>query len=294
MIVSCPTCRARFRLNGDRHRGKRVTLKCVRCGHVFKAAFPLSPPDEPLRVMVAHSDQNLCAAVGTILKKERIPFHVSNDGHQALSCMEAAPPQVALIDVALPGLYAFEVVEKVRNRPGLRDVKIILLSSVYNSAAYKRSPSSLYGADDYIEKHHLSDHLLTKINRLTAIAPQPGRAEAAGGQRSGAEDADFIEKMNAVIAAAEKEEVSAGLDGLVIEKAKRLARIIVSDISLYNQERVDEGVRNGTFFDILGNEIEEGRRLFRERFTPEICRHEDFLQAAFESFVERRRRELGA
>ena len=47
-------------------------------------------------------------------------------------------------------------------------------------------------------------------------------------------------------------------DPEAVEKARRFARIIVSDIALYNQEAVIEGLKNGTFYDLLRKDIEEG------------------------------------
>ena len=54
------------------------------------------------------------------------------------------------------------------------------------------------------------------------------------------------------------------------EKAMRLARAIASDISLYNEEKIREGIENDTFFDAIAGELEEGRPTLarRERFGP--------------------------
>ena len=79
----------------------------------------------------------------------------------------------------------------------------------------------------------------------------------------------FADEMNSKILQAETEETSADASFEVPEKARRLARNIVSDIALYNQSKVEEGVQDGTFFELLAKEIGEGRRLFKERF-PEL------------------------
>jgi DNA-binding response OmpR family regulator len=216
--------------------------------------------------------------------------------------MDALRPRVAVVDVALQGLYAFEVVEKIRRRPGLENVKVILLSSVYNYTAYKRSPNSLYGADDYIEKHHIPDDLVLKINRLLVDAAPASGPAAAGeteqdGRRLSTADEvmpslDFINTVNEKIQSAEAQEVSAG-DATERERAERLARIIVSDISLYYQERVDEGILEGNWSELLANEIKEARRLFRDRFPSPQIQNSRILEAAFLDLLEKRSRELG-
>ena len=43
------------------------------------------------------------------------------------------------------------------------------------------------------------------------------------------------------------------------ELAFRLARAIVSDIALYNQKKVREGIEKDCIFDLLNEELEEGR-----------------------------------
>ena len=54
------------------------------------------------------------------------------------------------------------------------------------------------------------------------------------------------------------------------EAARRLARAIASDLSLYNEEKIVEGITRDTLFDKLTEEIEEGRALFRSRVAPEL------------------------
>ncbi|HOU92094.1 MAG TPA: hypothetical protein PLU22_13675 [Polyangiaceae bacterium] len=54
------------------------------------------------------------------------------------------------------------------------------------------------------------------------------------------------------------------------EAARRLARAIASDLSLYNEEKIVRGIENDTLFEELDEEIEEGRALFKSRVSPEL------------------------
>lgn len=49
------------------------------------------------------------------------------------------------------------------------------------------------------------------------------------------------------------------------ERARQLARAIASDISLYNEAKIVEGIEQDNLFDMLSNEISEGRDLFNKR-----------------------------
>lgn len=294
MIVSCPECSARFRVRAERVAGKKVSLRCARC----KAVFAVSPDEESMRaentqVLVAHADMNLCQTIGELLARDQIGFVAYHDGNAALDGMERHLPQVVVVDVALPGLYAFEVVEKVRSRPGLNEVKIILLSSVYNKTAYKRRPSSLYGADDYIEKHHLPDELVPKVRRLARLSTGASAPKKSGPQTAAAQVDDF-DALNETIRHAEEQETAATDRQDAANKARRLARIIVSDIALYYQDKVEAGITDGSFYELLAAEVEEGRRLFAEKVDPSMLAQEDFLQHAFDDFIARRQKELAA
>jgi hypothetical protein len=54
------------------------------------------------------------------------------------------------------------------------------------------------------------------------------------------------------------------------EAARRLARAIASDLSLYNEEKIVGGIQNDDLFDALKEEIEEGRALFKSRVSPDL------------------------
>lgn len=64
------------------------------------------------------------------------------------------------------------------------------------------------------------------------------------------------------------------------EAARRLARAIVSDIQLYNQDKVREGIENDSIFETMKDELEEGRALYAERVAPEIIERHDFFDLA--------------
>jgi hypothetical protein len=54
------------------------------------------------------------------------------------------------------------------------------------------------------------------------------------------------------------------------ERARQLARAIASDLTLYHEKKIVEGIENDTLFDAMSHEIDEGRALFKSRVTPDI------------------------
>lgn len=64
------------------------------------------------------------------------------------------------------------------------------------------------------------------------------------------------------------------------EAATRLARAIASDLSLYNEEKIIEGIQNDSLFDVLKDEIEEGRELYRSRVSPDLFESTNYYDRA--------------
>ena len=55
-----------------------------------------------------------------------------------------------------------------------------------------------------------------------------------------------------------------------IERARQLARAIASDLTLYHEQKIIQGIEDDDLFEVMSGEIEEGRALFQSRVTPEI------------------------
>ncbi len=62
--------------------------------------------------------------------------------------------------------------------------------------------------------------------------------------------------------------------------AFRLARAIVSDIALYNQDKVAEGIKNDSIFELMDEELAEGREHFYTRVSPELNNRDHLYERA--------------
>ena len=71
------------------------------------------------------------------------------------------------------------------------------------------------------------------------------------------------------------------------DQAKRLARAIISDVAIYNREKVEQGIKSDTIFDLLADEIEEGRQHFLSRVTAEIAASKIFDLALVDVLIKR-------
>ena len=69
------------------------------------------------------------------------------------------------------------------------------------------------------------------------------------------------------------------------EAARRLARAIASDLSLYNEEKIVEGITNDNLFSVLSEELEEGRALFKSRVSPDLYARNFYDRAVIDILV---------
>lgn len=73
------------------------------------------------------------------------------------------------------------------------------------------------------------------------------------------------------------------------EAARRLARAIASDLSLYNEEKITQGVQNDNLFDVLSDEVEEGRQLYKSRVSQELYARNFYGRAIVDILVKSKR-----
>ena len=70
------------------------------------------------------------------------------------------------------------------------------------------------------------------------------------------------------------------------EAARRLARAIASDLSLYNEEKIVEGIQQDSLFDLLSEEIEEGRALYKSRVSPQLYQKNFYDRALVDILIK--------
>ena len=59
--------------------------------------------------------------------------------------------------------------------------------------------------------------------------------------------------------------------------ARRFARLLISEIKLYNAAKVSEGRRNGDLYDRLRDEIDRSRKVYDKRVSPTVAGKFDYF-----------------
>ena len=68
--------------------------------------------------------------------------------------------------------------------------------------------------------------------------------------------------------------------------ARRLARAIASDLSLYNEDKIVEGIQKDNLFDLISDEIDEGRSHYKSRVSPKMLSKNFYDRAVVDILVK--------
>lgn len=310
MKVKCPKCSVVYKIDPSAVKKEILKLRCRKCGAVFEAKVT-PPPEEKrevfkpdyIKVLLAHESEDVRNELAEKMRSFGVDVVVAEDGVAAIELMESEKPHAAVLEVILPRIYGYEVCELAKKRESLKDVKIILITSTYDTHRFRREPEELYGADDFIDFPFEVPLLLKKLENLTGLkllppeppakpSPQPPRPSAPpkpsapppGAKPSPAPPPPPRPVPKEEYPPEEREE---------IEKAKRLARVIISEIELYNKQLVERGIREGNFYELLEKELNEGRKLYEERVPEHIRKKYNFLEDTIKEFIQKKKKEFG-
>ncbi len=232
-----------------------------------------------LQVLIAHDSEDMAAEIRLALASHVERMRVVADGREALSGLLREHPRVLVVDVGLPLLAPFELCEHIATA-GLR-TRVVLVASVYDRTRYKRRPSSLYGADDYVEQHHIHDMLPGKVVRLMSgergpVDVQPGQVDPVAAARV-RDAADAMLQIRF-------DDPEQGL-----RRAARLCELLVADVTLYNGQTLESLSRPEDAPPGLTDDLEEAREIFCRLVPEEIRGSTDWIGAQFSRWLERRR-----
>ena len=70
------------------------------------------------------------------------------------------------------------------------------------------------------------------------------------------------------------------------KRARQLARAIASDLTLYHEAKILEGIASDNLFEVMSDEIQEGRDLFKSRVTEDIFSENIYDRAIVDVLVK--------
>lgn len=106
--------------------------------------------DKSKTVLLVEDDDNLAAVYETRLQAEGFNTKRVANGEDALSTAIAVRPDIIVLDVMMPKVSGFDVLDILRNTPETANMKIIMLTALSQESDKERAKA--LGVDDYLVK----------------------------------------------------------------------------------------------------------------------------------------------
>jgi DNA-binding response OmpR family regulator len=131
----------------------------------------MSPPATPAQVLVVDDDDDLRAMVSKLLTRAGMRTIEAASGNEGLRKFFASRPDLVVLDVSMPGMDGFAVLERIRD---LSDVPVLLLTA--HGVEMEKVRGLKAGADDYVTKPFGRQELAARVEALLRRGREPEAA----------------------------------------------------------------------------------------------------------------------
>ena len=129
------------------------------------------------RVLVVEDDPDIGRLILLLLRRAGLDGTLRSDGDSGLRAVAELRPDLLVLDIGLPGIDGWQVLERVRAgdtvpAPGAGRLPVLLLSAHAQEA--DRTRGRQMGADDFVLKPFHNADLMTRLSRLLPAAAPGG------------------------------------------------------------------------------------------------------------------------
>ncbi len=129
------------------------------------------------RVLIVEDERDMAELVAMRLKREHYDVDVAYDGRTGLQRIRSDTPDLALVDIMLPGMPGTDLLKEIRSDPQTADLPVIMLTA--RSEESDIVVGLHLGADDYVTKPFSMSVLLARVAAVLR------RSEAVVGSEKG-------------------------------------------------------------------------------------------------------------
>ena len=131
------------------------------------------------KILVVDDQPKNVKLLADILEFKGYAVMTSESGADALAKMKSAPPDLVLLDVMMPGMTGYEVVQIMRADPVLRVLPVVLVTALDPSERIKGLEA---GADDFLSKPINQPELLVRVKSLLRVKEYHDMVQAQAGE----------------------------------------------------------------------------------------------------------------
>ncbi len=105
---------------------------------------------KPKKILLVEDDEGLASVYRSRLEAEGFDVYHCNNGESALSDAMKYRPDLILLDVMMPKISGFDVLDILHNTPETANIKVVMLTALSQEDDKQRADN--LGADDYMVK----------------------------------------------------------------------------------------------------------------------------------------------
>jgi len=130
------------------------------------------------KVMIVEDDNSLREIYTDSLQAEGYEVVSAADGEEALATAVKEKPQLIILDVMMPKISGFDVLDILRSTPETKDAKIMMMTALSQQSDKERGER--LGADSYLVKSQVTiPDIVANVKRLLEQSPDQSDPEAA-------------------------------------------------------------------------------------------------------------------
>ncbi len=119
------------------------------------------------KVMIIEDDRFLSSLIKARLEKDGLGIVQAFDGEEAMKLLKQVKPNVIILDLIMPRVTGFEVLEAISISPELNSIPVVILSNLAQDSDIQKAKN--LGAKEYFVKVRVSiDDLVSKIKSILA------------------------------------------------------------------------------------------------------------------------------
>lgn len=131
-----------------------------------------TPPLHPKRILFVEDDDALASVYLVRLEAEGFEVKRVVNGEDALATAVSFKPDLVLLDVMMPKISGFDVLDILRNTPETANLKVVMLTALSQDADKKRAQD--LGVDDYLVKSQVViTDVIDRIKRHLGVQSFP-------------------------------------------------------------------------------------------------------------------------
>jgi len=141
--------------------GEQGAIKQDSKGSLPKKSKPTRP-----KVLVIEDEELMAKSITRTLKRAGYDVQVASNGIEAGIQLERYQPQIITLDLQMPGMSGFDVLEALRANDSYLSIKVLVVSA---ATKVKMLEVMKLGVDDVLEKPFKSEDLVAKLATLLPL-----------------------------------------------------------------------------------------------------------------------------